>query len=166
MLLPGEFFYGVALLLIIYVTADIISTRKVTLSDAIAALGVIVSIVLALTIPPASSKESIENPIRDPTIIAGNWEGTIKGDTSDFSAELEISIQPGCSIGKICGTEKIAQTSCLGNLILAEIIYKTFYFLEESCGHGSAQITLFSNGTLSWTYQAGNAKSHATLSKK
>ena len=165
-MLVRDFLYGISLLLIIYIIVNVTSSGKVTLADAIAALGLVISIILALFNPPSSPKEAVENPIRDTTVIAGNWEGTIIGDTSDFSAELKISIQAGCSIGNICGTFSVPQTSCSGNLKLVEISYKTFYFLEDSCEHGSEQITLFSNGKLSWIYQDGSSKSHATLSKK
>ena len=165
-MLVRDFLYGISLLLIIYIIVSITSTGKVKLSDAIAALGLVVSIIFALFNPPSSPKETVENPIGDTTVIAGNWEGTIIGDTSDFSAELKISIKTGCSIGNICGTFSVPQTSCSGNLKLVEISYKTFYFLEDSCEHGSEQITLFSNGKLSWVYQDESSKSHATLSKK
>jgi hypothetical protein len=165
-MLIGELFYGIALLLVIYVIIDITSTGKVALPDVIAGLGVVVLIILALSIPSSSPRESVDNPMGDTTAIAGDWEGTIIGDTSDFSAELQISISTGCSIGEVCGTEKIPQMSCSSDLILVEISYGAFYFLEDSCGRGSAQITLFSNGSLSWIYQDGSTKSHATLNKK
>jgi len=165
-MLLEDFFYGLALLLTIFIIIDIVGTGTVKVPDIIAALSAILLIVLALYSPSSSSKKSFENPVRDTTEIAGNWEGTLIGDTSDFSSELTISIQTGCSTGNICGTFSIPKTSCSGNLKLEKISYMTFYFLEDSCGHGSAQITLFSNGKLSWTYQDGSTKSHATLSRK
>lgn len=159
-MLLGYLLYGIAFLLAIYIIVNIIRTGKFTVSDAIAFLGIVVSIIFALNVSPNSPQSS------DTTLIAGTWTGTITGDTEDFSAGLEISVQASCTVGNVCGTFSVPEISCSGNLILVEITNKTFYFLEDSCGRGSEQITLLSNGTLSWVFQGEGVRSHATLSRK
>jgi hypothetical protein len=47
----GYFFYGVALFLIIYIIVDLVRTRRFDISDAIAVLGVVISIIIALPTP-------------------------------------------------------------------------------------------------------------------
>src|SRR5688572_28989281 len=50
-MLIGYIFYGVALVLFIYILVDLIRTRKFSTADAIATLGVVVAILIALGTP-------------------------------------------------------------------------------------------------------------------
>ena len=91
--------------------------------------------------------------------IAGTWSGTISNTAGTFSTSLKLSIQAGCTPGKVCGTFSAPQLPCTGDLFLQTINGETFLFLEQnasgatSCKAGGFErLQLLSDGTLSYEY--------------
>jgi len=91
--------------------------------------------------------------------IAGKWTGSIFGETSGFSALIDLSIQPGFKAGNVCGTVSVPQLPCSGSLALTEINGDTFVFIEQNmtgaaaCASGVYKyLQLQENGTLSFKY--------------
>ena len=64
--------------------------------------------------------------------IAGTWSGTISNNAGTFSTPLELSIQPDCEAGNVCGTFSAPQLPCTGELFLQEINGDTFIFIEQN----------------------------------
>ena len=98
-------------------------------------------------------------------------------DTDEISAVLDITILPGCTIGKTSGTYFIpieTQEPCSGNLVLTEINGETFTFEQQLtqgdlniCGTGSYEkIKLLEDGTLSQTWSDGTRNTYSTLTRK
>jgi hypothetical protein len=91
--------------------------------------------------------------------IAGTWSGTITNQAGTFSTVLELSIQPDCDTGRICGTFSTPQLPCAGDIFLSEITPSTFVFIEQNsagssfCVSGGVEtLQLLGDGTLSYTY--------------
>jgi hypothetical protein len=91
--------------------------------------------------------------------IAGNWSGTISNAAGTFSTLVELSIQPDCEVGKICGKFSAPKLSCSGELFLQETKDNTFVFIEQnikgssSCtANGYEYLQLRGDGTLSYEY--------------
>ena len=91
--------------------------------------------------------------------IAGTWSGTITNQAGTFSTALELSIQPDCEAGRICGTFSTPQLPCAGDIFLSEITPSTFVFIEQNsagssfCVSGGVEtLQLLEDGTLSYTY--------------
>ena len=86
--------------------------------------------------------------------------GMIISDTGDFSTQILLSIQPGCSIGSICGTVSTPQLPCSGTLLLAAIHGDVFTFTEHDmtgaafCVSGGQEfLQLQAGGNLSYRYE-------------
>ena len=91
--------------------------------------------------------------------IAGTWSGTISSNDGTFSTVLELSIQPGCEVGLVCGTFDTPQLPCSGELFLQEISGDTFIYIEQSvtgaafCVSGGYEyLQPLPDGTLLYTY--------------
>ena len=85
--------------------------------------------------------------------LAGQWEGTSYAETSDFGAVMNVTIQPGCEVGSICG--KIATDWCFIDLVLNQINGNTLVFEEKNvsgtstCPAGGVdKLTLQTDGTI------------------
>jgi hypothetical protein len=107
--------------------------------------------------------------------IVGNWTGTmINTATGERLTQLDISIQSGCTIGKICGSYSIPQAPCGGNFIYTGTNGQAFRYTQQLtigdikfCGTDSLnEITLLKDGTLSQTWTDGVNKTHAILTRK
>jgi hypothetical protein len=97
--------------------------------------------------------------VLNPDAISGTWSGTISSSDGTFSTRLELSIQPACDLGKVCGTFSAPQLPCSGDLSLQEISGNTFIFIEQNatgasfCVSGGYEyLQLLPYGTLSYTY--------------
>ncbi len=93
--------------------------------------------------------------------ITGAWAGTILSSDGTFSTLLELSIQPACEPGSVCGTFSAPQLPCSGELFLQEIDGDTFIFIEQNvtgasfCVSGGFEyLQLLPDGTLSYTYSS------------
>ena len=114
------------------------------------------------TIPVAPTESPAPTAVIAPTTtdpIAGKWTGSIFGETSGFSALIDLSIQPGFKAGNVCGTVSVPQLPCSGSLALTEINGDTFVFIEQNmtgaaaCASGGYEyLQLQENGTLSFKY--------------
>lgn len=88
-------------------------------------------------------------------LIAGDWEGTVSN--AYFSTPVEISIQPACRPGNICGTTAAPQLPCSGDLFLREVVGSAYLFVEMNmnCSSGGAVVLwLQPNGLLSYRYSS------------
>ncbi len=91
--------------------------------------------------------------------IAGTWSGTITNGAGTFSTPIELSIQPDCEAGNVCGTFTAPQLPCSGDLFLDEINALNFVFIEQNasgadfCTSGGYEyLQLLEDGTLSYQY--------------
>ena len=85
--------------------------------------------------------------------LAGNWTGTIKGITGDFSTDLTIRIESGCSTGNVCGKYLVPEFACEGDLFLTRIDDDVYFFEEQvtvgDCESGNIQhLSITSSGNL------------------
>jgi hypothetical protein len=138
-----------------------------------------------ITLPPSitlGTQATMETtPQTNIDAIAGDWTGALRiPDTGESVGFLDITILPGCSLGKICGTyfippnEILGLGLCSGNLVLTEISGETFTFEQQLtqgdlkfCGTGSYEkIKLLEDGTLSQTWSDGTANTYSTLTRK
>jgi len=114
-----------------------------------------------------------ENPLlaQGPTnsdSIAGEWSGKTVGiDNTSFSTQIDLAIQPGCTVGKYCGTVSAPQLPCTGKIILESIVGNTFTFVEwdmqgsSSCVNGGHEyVRLETTDTLSWSYLYSNTDTY------
>ncbi len=107
-------------------------------------------------------------PVPEPTAvvptntdpIAGQWVGTIFAETSDFAAVLNLSFQPGCTVGSTCG--KATTQWCSIDLVLTKIDGDTLVFDEQkvsstsNCAPGGIDhIRLQLDGTLLFRFEPG-----------
>ncbi len=115
--------------------------------------GIYETITLGVNPPPIT-------PLANADSIAGNWAGTSIGiNDLSFSTKIEITIEPGCTVGNICGSVSAPQLPCSGDIMLESIIGNTFSFIEQNMG-GSAScvsggveyIRMLPDDTLSWAY--------------
>jgi len=162
--------YLFALGLIIFVIQNIYRHGKFKVEDALSALGIIVTIILALSIFP--------NGIMNTDDIAGAWTGTLNSKDGELSMQIDLFIQPGCSVGNVCGTYSVPQLPCSGHLLLNAINGDTYEFIEkfgsgaDFCDSGGHEyIRLLPSGSLSWTYEGGSTSinqyvSSAVLNRK
>ena len=91
--------------------------------------------------------------------IAGTWSGTITNGAGTFSTQIELSIQPDCEAGNVCGTFTTPQLPCSGDLFLNEITTAHFILIEQNvsgsafCTSGGYEtLQLLEDGTLSYSY--------------
>ena len=107
--------------------------------------------------------------------IAGTWTGCIRdSNTGGCLADMNISVQKGCTPGRFCGTYSIPAVPCEGNLAFSEKNGETFIFEQQltrgdvnSCGTGSFQsIKLNPDGTLDQTWTDGTRSTYMTLTRK
>jgi hypothetical protein len=63
--------------------------------------------------------------------VVGNWTGTIRSESEDFSTQVDLSIQIGCTIGSVCGTVSGPNLPCSGKIVLREVQGETFVFVEQ-----------------------------------
>jgi hypothetical protein len=127
------------------------------------------------TIEPTDTPDS-STATTDP--IAGKWAGTIVGKNNSFSTTVEISIEPGCEPGRVCGKITAPLLACSGEIVLQEVQGQTFVFIEQNmagaaaCESGTYEyIELESNGTLSlntvYTSPSGTeSESSGTLTRQ
>jgi hypothetical protein len=121
-----------------------------------------------VTIPPSNTDT-----------IAGEWTGTAVGiDDPSFSTQIDLSIDEGCTVGKLCGTVSAPDFPCNGDIALESIIGNTYNFIEQnmqgssSCFSGAFEyIRLLPDDTLSWqfsyiTYSGEQTGSSAILNHK
>jgi hypothetical protein len=104
--------------------------------------------------------------------IAGNWTGAIFGETSGFSARLDLAIHPGCKAGSVCGRVSAPQMPCNGDLELAEIQGATFVFIERNmtgatvCTSGGYEyLEQQADATLSFKFKMTAAQDQAVSSR-
>jgi hypothetical protein len=90
--------------------------------------------------------------------IAGQWRGSISGE-GGFGTPIELTVKPGCQVGRVCGTVSVPELPCSGDLALTGIRGSTFTFIEqnmggsESCVSGGTELlTLQADGTLLFQY--------------
>lgn len=91
--------------------------------------------------------------------IAGDWQGRIGNAEGSFSTVIEVTIQPGCDAGQICGTFGTPELNCTGNLFLQEVNGDTFVFIEQissggaACASGGYEfLQLQADGTLAYQF--------------
>lgn len=149
----------------------------------------IVALLIALlaSCAPAGTSTSPANPTATPapTVpptptaipmgpLAGNWTGTFKGILNGFTADIDITIDPDCQMGGICGTYSAPSLPCSGTLTLTRIENSTYIFTEEWkegaewCGSGGLEhMQLLPDQTLSWGFsQPGKSiQSQAVLTR-
>jgi hypothetical protein len=102
-----------------------------------------------VTIPPSNTDT-----------IAGEWTGKTVGiDDPSFSTQIDLSIDEGCTVGKLCGTVSAPDFPCNGDIALESIIGNTYTFIEQnmqgssSCFSGAFDyIRLLPDDTLSWQF--------------
>jgi hypothetical protein len=109
----------------------------------------------------AGAETSVITPedIGNTNEIAGTWGGTITNGAGTFSTQLELSIQPDCEAGNVCGTFTTPQLPCSGDLFLNEITTAYFILIEQNvsgsafCTSGGYEtLQLLEDGTLSYSY--------------
>jgi hypothetical protein len=115
-------------------------------------------IAFKMTAQAGTAAATLEVP-RNTDAIAGNWIGTISNQAGTFSTSVELSIQPDCEPGKVCGIFAAPQLPCSGELFLKEITPETFVFIEQnatgaaSCASGGYEyLQLMADETLSFKY--------------
>jgi hypothetical protein len=91
--------------------------------------------------------------------IAGTWSGTITNGAGTFSTQIELSIQPDCEAGNVCGSFTTPQLPCSGDLFLNEITTAHFILFEQNvsgsafCTSGGYEtLQLLEDGALSYSY--------------
>jgi len=91
--------------------------------------------------------------------IAGNWAGMISDSAGTFSTPVELSIQPNCEPGRVCGTYSAPQLPCSGALFLQEVAGDTLVFVEQdvtgaaSCTSGGYEyLEPLADGTLAYRF--------------
>jgi hypothetical protein len=91
--------------------------------------------------------------------IAGKWSGMISNASGTFSTLVNLEIQPGCSLGQVCGTFSAPELSCAGELFLQEVAGESFFFIEQnvtgaaSCTSGGYEnLQPLADGTLSYKF--------------
>lgn len=91
--------------------------------------------------------------------IARTWSGSITNTAGTFTTLVELSIQPGCEPGRVCGTFSAPQLPCSGDLFLQEMDGETYVFIEQnvsgaaSCASGGYEyLQLFPDGTLAYSF--------------
>ena len=97
---------------------------------------------------------------QDPDALAGDWAGTIRSSSDDFSARIEESFDAGCALGSVCGTFILPEIGCAGELVLDHFEGDVLVFAERvtesmggSCLIGGIQfLRLQSDGSLSYRY--------------
>jgi len=111
----------------------------------------------------AGAETSVFTPrvVANTNAIAGTWRGTISNNAGTFSTSIELSIQPDCEAGDICGTFSVPQLPCSGDLLLREITAADFIFIEQNISGASYCISggyeylqLLEDGTLSYMYSS------------
>ncbi|CAG0935027.1 hypothetical protein TFLX_03851 [Thermoflexales bacterium] len=112
---------------------------------------------------------SVPPPVTD--LIAGQWMGTITNEAGNFSTRIELSIQPSCQIGQVCGTVTAPQLPCSGKLVLQEITGDIFVFMEQGmqgatfCASGGYEsLQLQADGTLSFRFTLTSPEGEKTNS--
>jgi len=66
-------------------------------------------------------------------MIVENWVGTTGGKGHTYTIPIEVSIRPGCTVGKVCATAA-ATKICSGDIALVKIDGNTFVFVEQNMG--------------------------------
>ncbi len=74
--------------------------------------------------------------------IAGEWTGKLVAPGTEFTTPLELKIETGCTVGKVCGTVSAPEFTCTNHLLLLAITGQTFTFKEQdpepaACGTGT-----------------------------
>lgn len=67
----------------------------------------------------AASRQAESPTLPDPTRWAGSWVGSFQ--ESGQRRRIELTITPGCGIGKACGTIRVPHVPCAGDISLAEV---------------------------------------------
>lgn len=112
--------------------------------------------------PPTPVSEPIATTPTNTDPLAGKWVGSIFGENNNFSAVLNVTIQPGCEIGSACG--KIVTEWCSHDLVLTRIDGDTLVFTEQSSSDASTcpaggidRMRLQPDGTLLFRFESGSA---------
>jgi hypothetical protein len=117
--------------------------------------------------PPTPAAEPTPVVPTNTDSIAGQWAGSIYGETTDFGAALYLSFQPGCAVGSTCG--KTTTQWCSLDLVLTRIDGDTLVFTEQNASGmttcpvgGTDYIRLQRDGTLLFRYEPGIAGGSAS----
>ena len=119
----------------------------------------------------AGAETSVITPegVGNTNAIAGTWSGTISSNDGTFSTLVELTIQPDCEAGNICGTFSTPQLPCSGDLFLNEITAADFIFIEQNasgaafCKSGGYEtLRLLEDGTLSYMYSSQSTGDSST----
>jgi len=118
----------------------------------------------AIVPPPDPAPEPGAVTLTSTDPVAGEWVGSIFGEGNDFAAVLNITIQPGCNVGAVCG--KVATEWCSIDLVLNEIDGDTLVFSEQkvsalsTCPEGGIdRIRLQQDGTLLFRFEPDPSQS-------
>ncbi len=102
--------------------------------------------------------------------IAGAWVGTLTSSDGAFSTRLELSIETGCLVGKVCGTYAVPAVPCSGSLTFNAVDQDTFVFVEQASSSSAAcpsggfeYLQARPDGSIAWRYLSGASQSTAVL---
>jgi hypothetical protein len=91
--------------------------------------------------------------------IAGKWSGMIANTSGTFSTLVNLEIQPGCTLGQVCGTFSAPKLPCSGELFLQEVSVEGYFLTEQnvtgtaSCTSGGYEnLQPLADGTLSYKF--------------
>jgi hypothetical protein len=121
--------------------------------------------------------DKLPNPFEQTTSqtakIAGTWIGTINSVDGVFLTEAVYSVQPDCTIGKICGSYDTPELGCKGNLIFNGVKGSVYEFIEAKTGgpdyclsNGVDRFTLYSESELGTSYSLDGLQSTGILTRK
>jgi hypothetical protein len=142
--------------------------KNLILLISITILGIII---LSACTPPAPKA----TPTPSVDALVGDWTGSMYlPEGGDPLGRLDISIQAGCGVGKVCGSYAIPQIPCGGSYTYQGKKGEAFVFEQQltegdlkTCGTGSTnEITPLADGTLSQTWTDGVNKTRAILKRK
>jgi hypothetical protein len=114
-------------------------------------------------IPPTTSAPSLPAvTLASTDPAAGRWEGTVFGEGTGFMAIVNITVQPGCKAGGVCG--RSAFEWCSNDLILKKINGDTLSFGDQNvsatstcAAGGSDTFQLQPDGTVLFRHIRGPA---------
>lgn len=138
------------------------------------ALMMVAAVMLAACSTPTALPPT-QKPASPVDVIVGDWTGNMYlPDGGDSLGELNISIQAGCEVDKVCGSYAIPFIPCSGTFTYRGASGETFKFEQQLtqgdvkvCGTGSMNsLTPNQDGTLAQTWTDGTNRTKATLTRK